>query len=797
LPKTYQESQFSSNGTETDLAHTNTHVPAFPDGPVNLAIYNDRFDARAAAAVRNAAGLLKGYPLTGDPHKALLEETTYKGHVDPLYHMTPKNLALMAYPDYFPESAHKVIMRASVNLAIVNAKPGWCGTFGPDVGVIDMLDAWDGNYNMGQMYLLSLIYRYYDELAPGAREYLVNELLQNGKIDRPDMSRTTTSGAVPKDWMDAGHVPVVDVDVGETENHILTILTARYLTNQLLYQRDQPDDRFRHDNRRYDTEGGPAPMNLVLELLRRILRNDFSEYNAKNYQEETRWALLNLCSYSYDHEVRLAARMVLDYISGHFAVSSCDMRRMIPFRRLNEDEKVTRHLGAFMGVGLTEGKLGADPMTAVFAMQSGNARAFDGTNATRLPKENNVPARKFPWTIPGGGAELTLEMLSDYRLPPLIHDLLVNDFHRRFYQRLHRKDQFESGGNRNTDNMEIYAGSPSYLISAGGAPARQAIPPLITPIVTIGEKPKDRGVAMTTSFMPTGQSAGYLTQNQASNLVQFGHASDSPGEVDNYGVAPDFACGDDLYLPDWVTGQVNGQFLFVKKGYSETNRPGFYLAIYRQADGFALMEAFDTWRHPGVTLDQFRDGVLARNSNVSLKNNVEAVYTTHNGNRIHFVIWRNGARDGMAKAGALVLNIDYPQNGDPLDTLRYADYPVDKFLSGTVLDSPAEAVVRITHPTGGTILLDMSDKLHPKRTSETGEIEQAGFHNEVWVDFDWDAESEGDFFRPFKSLAAAANAVADGGSIRITPGRSPGPVLLAGKHMLLVAPIGGVVVGGP
>jgi hypothetical protein len=31
LSKAYQESQFSSNGTETDLAHTNTHVPAFLD----------------------------------------------------------------------------------------------------------------------------------------------------------------------------------------------------------------------------------------------------------------------------------------------------------------------------------------------------------------------------------------------------------------------------------------------------------------------------------------------------------------------------------------------------------------------------------------------------------------------------------------------------------------------------------------------------------------------------------------------------------------------------------------------
>ena len=49
-------------------------------------------------------------------------------------------------------------------------------------------------------------------------------------------------------------------------------------------------------------------------MLRNFLRDDFSEYNAKPYQEETRFALLNLCTFAYDHEVRLAATMVLDYV---------------------------------------------------------------------------------------------------------------------------------------------------------------------------------------------------------------------------------------------------------------------------------------------------------------------------------------------------------------------------------------------------------------------------------------------------------------------------------------------------
>jgi hypothetical protein len=111
----------------------------------------------------------------------------------------------------------------------------------------------------------------------------------------------------------------------------------------------------------------------VLGLLRNQLRNDFAEYNAKNYQEETRHALLNLCSYAYDAEVRLGARMVLDYISAHIAVSSNDLRRMVPFRRRNDGVNVRQNPDApgFMDVNLLDPP-GADPMPAQFALLAGN-----------------------------------------------------------------------------------------------------------------------------------------------------------------------------------------------------------------------------------------------------------------------------------------------------------------------------------------------------------------------------------------------------------------------------------------
>jgi hypothetical protein len=119
------------------------------------------------------------------------------------------------------------------------------------------------------------------------------------------------------------------------------------------------------------------------------------------------------------------------------------------------------------------------------------------------------------------------------------------------------------------------------------------------------------------------------------------------------------------------------------------------------------------------------------------------------------------------------------------------------FLSGTVMKSTADAVVEITNPGLNTKLtLDMRDLWHPTRISETGEVEKAGSNHEVWVDFDWSGPSEGDFYRPFTTIAAATAAVADGGVIKIVPGHTPERTTIGGgKRMKLVAPIGGVIIG--
>jgi hypothetical protein len=804
-------SAFSSCGDHVDLS--NAHLPPYPaDDAVPEA--RDLFDARAAASVADAVAIagdnfktadgevahgpvriwppvewvdfgtlntFSGYPKQPWSWPRDLLELKYYGNAPTIYLPLAKCLSALAYLDFFPEQPRTGSgLRSMVSASVLAASPGWCGTFGPGVDGTTSLGASEGNYDMSEMHLVAMAYQYYDALSPDAREYLITSLLACGRIHRPNCDDTFTSGLVPDDWERAGYIsPLGDhYDIGESENHILMIATARYLTNQLLFQRDRSSD---HDNRRNGGGDWPSCTSLILDLLHRILRDDFSEYNSKDYQEETRWALLNLCTFAYDDEVRLGARMVLDYLSAHMAVSSNDLRRMLPFRRRAEEPYIAHDPSGFMTVGLLDAP-GPDPMPPYFAMQAGNTRAYESGKPWRWGINNNP------------GTSLAIEVLSDYRLPASVYDLFVNDQHRRFFQRLHRTSRDdEIGGNRNADNMEIYAGSPSYLITAGGSPSGYAVAPMYIANIPLGPVGQEVGVAVTTSFMPTGFATN------AADLIQFGtflagdHVTSDYSHYANYGVAPDFACGFNLHLPNWVkTANQHGNFLFVNQSRNDpTNGPGFYLAIY-QAGPLALLEAYDTWLHPGLKFSEFVQGVISRNSAISLADSQQFEYTTTNGNRLTAVI---GLRS-WELFGAEVLSVTYG-HGDPTDAIGDAGNITDRFLNGTVMTSPAEAVVQIANPfLGTTVTLDMSDPWNPRRTDEHGAIEQAGSNHEVWLDFQWTGPSEGDVFRPFTSLSTATTAVAEGGVVRIIPGTTTDRSTINGnKSLRLVAPIGGVIIG--
>jgi hypothetical protein len=804
LPAPQNPSWFKNfNGIDLSIQHLPPYPQPDPSGqlPDMRPLANERLDYRAAAAVACSVGDLstvRVQPRVGqnfDPN-ALLELKDYGDAAPKVYILTAKCLGVMAYEDYFPDAPNAKRLRPMVSEAIMQAAPGWCGTFGPDVDDHGG-GHYEGNYDITEMWMIPLAYAYYDLLTSAAQDRLITTLLGRGRIHRASISGSNdvfTSGGAPNDWSRAGYVSEASVklaDIPETENHVLMIATARYLTNQLLYQRTR---ELQYDNRRNGDPGNSRPncLDQVLSLLRNQLRDDFAEYNAKPYQEETRHALLNLCSYAYDFEVKLAARMVLDYVSAHVAVSSNDLRRMVPFRRRNEGDNVKQipDDSGFLNVSLTDGA-GTDPISAHFAVLAGNTRAY---------QHPNPPGRPLPWAIGGNfGDENVLEAVSDYRIAPSIHDLFVNDLHRRFYQRLHRHRLLdEPGQQRNCDNMEIYAGSPSYLITAGGKPAIWVIPGDLGH----GYQAQNLGVAVPISFMPTGTSAGQgANVNSARDLIQLLHFSDDPeddisagdhGGTENYGVAPDFACGFAFHLPDWtgIPRNQDGRF-FCNHRSSPDELAGFYLAVHKQS-AFIILEAFDTWRHPDVSFEQFQARVTANNPNVTFVSGQETAYTTYFGSRIHYAIWHNLERDNHV-FGSKILSIEYA-SGDPNDTLSGAGNDTESFLSGTILKSPKDARVEISNPFLGTVLiLDWTDPQKPFRISESNAIEVAGGKYQVWVDFDWNGPSEGDFFRPFKSLQSAVASVAEPGVIRILPGKTRG--LTIKKRVRLTGVRGAVTIG--
>ncbi len=63
-------------------------------------------------------------------------------------------------------------------------------------------------------------------------------------------------------------------------------------------------------------------------------------------------------------------------------------------------------------------------------------------------------------------------------------------------------------------------------------------------------------------------------------------------------------------------------------------------------------------------------------------------------------------------------------------------------------------------------------------------------------DFDWTGPEEGDFYHPFRSIAAAAAAVAENGVVKIMPGSTRERPFISGrKRLRMEAAIGGVSIG--
>jgi hypothetical protein len=219
---------------------------------------NDRFDARAAAAIYAMAAMdPDAQPFNSDDYGVVI-------------------LSMFALQDYFPNGDDRR------NRAIASLQRQVAGTTGTGKDYDFLLNLY-----------IPLLYKYYDDLAP-VREHIINDLLN-------------VRGPLTSHESEFLFNRMAGVFIPETENHLFLIETARYLTNQLLYQRTH-DRQF--DNRRNGDGNDPqATAVWILNALQGVLKSDFVEYNGRSYQDQIMKAVLNLASYAYDDDVRLAARM--------------------------------------------------------------------------------------------------------------------------------------------------------------------------------------------------------------------------------------------------------------------------------------------------------------------------------------------------------------------------------------------------------------------------------------------------------------------------------------------------------
>jgi hypothetical protein len=603
----------------------------------------DAFFRRAAAITRyHACEIL--------PWKAYRNEPTYGDII----------LAKLAYAEFYNDdhcpgrvTANRDEAFSSLLQQTIESKTGTSTTSCPGCRT--------GEYDVALSGYVAVLHQFGSILPGNVSDHILNDLLnKRGAVDEGDF---TVDGVRIPGVGSVGGVP-------ETENHVNLIESAQFLTNDLLFDKTGDPD-FNND-----ANGMTA---WWLKRLQAFMTQDFIEYNARPYQSYTDIALQNLYSFARNQDVKTAAGMVLDYISAKIAMSSNQARRAVPYRRRKDfnqsflltwaaDTQAPRNL-ALVG--------NLDILTEICPP------VYNGTNQPGCPYR--APAY--------GSGDMLRAVLSDYRIPDLLVDLIINPAHRLFYQGLHYVGD------------ELYASSPSFLISAGG---HYADPPYL--VLGIGSS-DDIGMALPTTIMPTGH---FISRD---DLVQF-QGVDTDQRRSNMCVAPNFACGINPVVPDRMkacnvppTSRLGADWTFINFSGPCTGHSGpygFYMAVFRSSDTatqWGLAEVFDTMVNPNLTMQKFMDGVLQRNPRF---NPNDGTYVTTTGEIIEFTI-RDLGNPNMDESRILSIT-----NGPQAPIVGFLNGIQEPLAYGEFLSTRSPGVLVITNGYLGTSrILDFHDVAHP------------------------------------------------------------------------------------
>ncbi|MEU7748866.1 hypothetical protein [Nonomuraea sp. NPDC049158] len=458
----------------------------------------------------------------------------------------------------------------------------------------------------------------------------------------------------------------------ESENHLLLIESARYLTNQIFFAETR--------NAIWDNHVNGMDLYL-LRFMQTIAQHDFLEFNARPYQRYSLNGLLNLYDFAQQPRVRAAARIVLDYATTKFAVSSNKLRRAGPFRRLAKYTDAANK-SYFSG--------DSDPQTGFFQLYTGMSEFTGG----------KIPGA---WRI-----EASIAGLSAYRPPRAAYELAMNKgtpYQERFYHG--DRPKIHPDADRAEGGVEIYSSSPSFMISAGGVFLNSGYR-----MDEITGFPQ-RGNAQSTTLMPTTLNLEFADLIRFEGGRRPGHTPPDR-DVVNTCVAGGFACGLQGVVPErWqrcVGPESNGQWLLLDSdkcggtGFHvaiQINKKGVQPGIYENAGFFYAVEKSK------MPFSVFATKIKELNAGLPRNLDVTTPYTFHapDGHTFRFQLHRFGV-----KYLNRILEIDEVKQPDDLTVWPLVD---GEFLRA----SGHEGLIKIFRPgCASPLTLDFRDMLRPAVT---------------------------------------------------------------------------------
>ena len=506
--------------------------------------------------------------------------------------------------------------------------------------------------------------------------------------------------------------------IQETENHLFMQNSAKYLKNKRMLA-DLAGSGMPHDTSRLERDNRNV-REWLLRRLSRVAREDFIEYNSKPYARLSHMAILNLADYACssagtrdlhdagadaflhchedDRSVQTAAAAVLDLSAAKAAVGSSQSRRIVPYRRLvDENMRYRDRWRQTASEAFNEPKRvmdlanGSDHLVA--ALQFWTGATEHGPNAMA----SNASLEQMLW-----------HATSRYRPHALILDLAID-------KSVPMEQTIRHAG------AEHYSSGPRWLLTAGGDSTAKANGVEIFGdafFIPAGSK-KDRGVGVPTTLM--AHTRGARRQDTYRDFLRFEGRKEDWGKDDetvlqsfssNRCVSGRFACGLRLEIPTPIAQCLDrsmpihagaGTVRFLSSAdcapYRHDGGNGFMVAVYGASCRKNVSESCD-WGFLEVAEANAYQGNL---------HFYRERFLTRNGANI--AAW--GASDGddtlRIRPEGADNDIAFKPSGE--------DFGHDCRACGSALTHVADAHFRIGHPgwAGVFIDIDLSDPLKPRR----------------------------------------------------------------------------------